>query len=171
MPEPTTSRVLFAGRYLSVVGETWPGVGDWEILRKHSAVAIVPIAPNGDVILVRQFRPPVRQELVEVPAGLLDVDGEDALTCAERELLEETGFRAHDTSFLGGVFMSPGATDEYVHLFEARVDDEPSGEPEDGIEVVRRPFEAMAAAARRGRVRDAMSTIALVLAAERRTSP
>jgi len=171
MPEPTASRVLFTGSYLSVVSETWPGFGTWEILRKHSAVAVVPIAPNGDVILVRQFRVPVRRELVEVPAGLLDVEGEDALTCAERELLEETGFRAHATSFLGGLFMSPGATDEYLHFFVTRTDDEPRGEPEPGIVVVRRPFDEMVDAARTGRVRDAMSTVALLLAAERRRIP
>jgi 8-oxo-dGTP pyrophosphatase MutT (NUDIX family) len=168
MPEPTASRGLFAGRYLSVVAETWPGIGEWEVLRKYSAVAIVPIAPNDDVILVRQFRVPIRQELLEVPAGLLDVEGEDALTCAERELAEETGYVAHATSFLGGLYMSPGTTDEYVHFFLTTARDEPTGVPEEGIEVVRRPFVEMVAAARDGRVRDAMTTIALVLAAERR---
>src|SRR5207247_2375820 len=82
MPEPTDARVLFAGRYLSVVSETWPGIGEWEVLRKYPASAIVPLTPNGDVVLIRQFRIPVRQELLEVPAGLLDVPGEDALTWA-----------------------------------------------------------------------------------------
>jgi ADP-ribose pyrophosphatase len=169
MPEPARSRVLFAGRYLSVVSETWPGIGEWEVLRKYSAVAIVPITPGGDVILVRQFRVPIRQELLEVPAGLLDVDGEDALGCAERELVEETGFRPHETSFLGGVYMSPGATDEYLHFFVTSVDDEGSGAAEHGIEVVRKPFTEMVATAKAGRVRDAMTTIALLFAAERRS--
>ena len=117
MPEPSNARVLFAGRYLTVVSETWPGIGEWEILHKHAASAIVPLTPNGDVVLVRQFRVPVRQELLEVPAGLLDIPGEDALSCAERELYEETGYRSHDTRFLGGLYLSPGATDDYVHLF------------------------------------------------------
>jgi len=169
MPEPARSRVLFAGRYLSVVSETWPGIGEWEVLHKYGAVAIVPITPAGDVILVRQFRVPIRRELLEVPAGLLDVDGEDALACAERELVEETGFRPHGTSFLGGLYTSPGTTDEYLHFFVTSVDDEASGAAEDGIEVVRRPFADMVAAARAGRVRDAMTTIALLLAAERRS--
>jgi 8-oxo-dGTP pyrophosphatase MutT (NUDIX family) len=169
MAEPADSRVLFAGRYLSVVSETWPGIGEWEVLRKYSAVAIVPITPAGDVILVRQFRVPIRQELLEVPAGLLDVDGEDALTCAERELVEETGYRPRGTSFMGGLYMSPGTTDEYVHFFETSVDDEATSAPEDGIEVVRRPFAETVSAARAGRVRDAMTTIALLLAVERRS--
>jgi 8-oxo-dGDP phosphatase len=168
MPEPAHSRVLFAGRYLSVVSETWPGIGEWEVLRKYSAVAIVPLTPGDDVVLVRQFRVPIRQELLEVPAGLLDVDGEDALACAERELIEETGFRPRRTAFLGGLYMSPGTTDEYLHFFVTSVDDPASAAPEEGIEVVRRPFAETVAAARAGRVRDAMTTIALLLAAERR---
>src|SRR5262245_32212669 len=168
MPEPAASRVAFAGRYLSVVTESWPGIGEWEVLCKYSAVAVVPITPARDVILVRQFRVPIRQELLEVPAGLLDVEGEDAITCAERELTEETGFVSDGTSFLGGLYMSPGTTDEYVQFFVTSVPDEPAGVPEDGIEVVRHPFADMVTAARAGRVRDAMTTIALVLAAERR---
>jgi 8-oxo-dGDP phosphatase len=171
MPEPATSRVLFAGRYLSVVSETWPGIGEWEVLHKYSAVAIVPITPSQDVILVKQFRIPIRQQLLEVPAGLLDVDGEDALTCAERELVEETGFEAHAMSFLGGLFMSPGTTDEYLQFFLTSVDEDSSGRPEDGIEVVRRPFSDMVTAAGAGRVRDAMTTVALLLAAAHRSPP
>ena len=87
-----------------------------------------------------QFRPAVRQTLTEIPAGLLDVEGEDALTCASRELFEETGYRHRAIEFLGGYYASPGFTDEYVHLFWARTEAEPEGEPEDGIEVVRMPF-------------------------------
>jgi 8-oxo-dGTP pyrophosphatase MutT (NUDIX family) len=170
MPEPAASRVLFAGRYLSVVSETWPGIGEWEVLRKYDAAAIVPLTQDGDVILVRQFRVPVRMELLEVPAGLLDLDGEDALSCAERELFEETGYRPRETTFLGGLYMSPGTTDEYVHFFVGRTDDEPSGPVEAGIEVVRRPFDAMVAAARGGKVRDGMTTVALLLAAAQRSA-
>ncbi|TMK35999.1 MAG: NUDIX hydrolase [Actinobacteria bacterium] len=170
MPEPVASRVVFAGRYLTVVAETWPDIGEWEVLHKRSAVAIVPITPDGQVVLVRQFRIPVRQELVEVPAGLLDIHGEDARTCAIRELFEETGYRAHDVRFLGGVFMSPGATDEYVHFFVGGTDAEPAGSPEEGIQVILRPFEEMVRAARTGRVRDAMSALALVLAAAQPSS-
>jgi 8-oxo-dGTP pyrophosphatase MutT (NUDIX family) len=170
VPEPAASRVAFAGRHLSIVTETWPGIGEWEVLRKHSAAAIVPITPNGDVILVRQFRVPVRRTLVEVPAGLLDLDGEDPLTCARRELHEETGYRADPISFLGGLFMSPGASDEYVHFFLGETDSEPMGRPEAGIEVVRRPFADMVAAANAGKLRDAMTTVALLLAAARRST-
>ena len=166
MSEPAASHVAWSGRYLTVAIETWPDVGEYEVVRKHDAVAIVPITSTGDVLLVRQFRPPVRTSLIEIPAGLLDVDGEDALTCAERELTEETGYRSEATAFLGGTFLSPGFTAEYVHLFWARTAPEPVGEPEGGIEVVRMPLHRAIAGARDGKVRNAMTALGLLLVAE-----
>jgi ADP-ribose pyrophosphatase len=163
--EPTASRVAWSGDYLRVEVETWPGIGDYEVIHKHDAVAVVPVTPDGDVVLVRQFRPPVRDALLEVPAGLLDIDGEDALTCAERELFEETGYRSHDVAFLGGTYLSPGFTDEYMHLFWTRTDAEPDGEPEEGIEVVRMRLHRAVASAQQGKVRNATSALALLLVA------
>jgi ADP-ribose pyrophosphatase len=163
--EPTASRVAWAGDYLRVEIETWPGIGDYEVIHKYDAVAIVPVTPDGDVLLVRQFRPPVRDALLEVPAGLLDIEGEDALTCAERELFEETGYRSTGAEFLGGTYLSPGFTDEYMHLFWTRTGAAPEGTPEDGIEVVRRPLWEAVASARAGKVRNATSALALLLAA------
>ena len=120
MPEPLGARRAWEGRWLSVWLEDWPGLDAYETVRKHDAVGIVPRTPDGDVLLVRQFRPPVRDALTEIPAGLLDVEGEDAMTCAGRELFEETGFHAETLTFLGGAYLSPGFTDEYMHLFAAR---------------------------------------------------
>ena len=86
MSEPAGSHVAWSGRYLAVAIETWPDIGECEVVRKHDAVAIVPITPTGDVLLVRQFRPPVRTSLIEIPAGLLDVDDETPRDAAVREL-------------------------------------------------------------------------------------
>jgi ADP-ribose pyrophosphatase len=163
--EPAASRVAWAGDYLRVEIETWPGIGEYEVIHKYDAVAVVPVTPDGDVVLVRQFRPAVRDDLLEVPAGLLDIDGEDALTCAERELFEETGYRGRGAAFLGGTYLSPGFTDEYMHLFWTWTDPEPDAEPEDGIEVVRLPLRRAVASAREGKVRNATSALALLLAA------
>jgi 8-oxo-dGTP pyrophosphatase MutT (NUDIX family) len=163
--EPTASRVAWSGDYLRVDVETWAGVGEYEVIHKHDAVAIVPVTPDGDVVLVRQFRPPVRDALLEVPAGLLDIEGEDALTCAERELFEETGYRSRGAAFLGGTYLSPGFTDEYMHLFWTRTDAEPDGAPEEGIEVVRMPLHRAVASARAGKIRNATSALALMLVA------
>lgn len=156
----------FRGRLIRVEVESWDG-RDYEVVRHPGAAAVLPVTPHGDAVLVRQFRPALRQVLVEIPAGLLDVHGEDALTCAARELFEETGYRHTSLEFLGGIYTSAGFTDEYIHLFLARTEAEPVGTPETGIELLRKPFEEMVGAARAGRVRDAKTAVALLLAAAR----
>jgi hypothetical protein len=79
--------------------------------------------------------------------------------------MEETGHRSTETAFLGGTFLSPGFTAEYIHLFWARTAGEPVGKPEAGIEVVRMPLHRAIASAREGKVRNAMTAIGLLLAA------
>ena len=155
---------MFRGSVFRLDIEEWEGHPSYEVVHHPGAAAILPITPDDDVILVKQFRPAIRQALTEIPAGLLDVDGEDALTCASRELFEETGFRHRSIEFLGGYYSSAGFTDEYVHLFWARTDPEPDSAAEPGIEVSRVPLDRMVAAARAGRVRDAKTALALLLA-------
>jgi ADP-ribose pyrophosphatase len=164
MPEPRHTKTVYEGGWVRVDVEEWPGVGSYEVVRRRDAAGVLAVTPEGDVLLVRQFRPPVRQHLTEIPAGLLDVDGEDALACASRELFEETGFRHESIEFLGGFYSSAGFSDEYVHLFRARTAGSAEGEPEAGIELVKIPLDRMVAAARRGKVRDAKTAIALLLA-------
>jgi ADP-ribose pyrophosphatase len=165
--EPAASRRAYRGSFVSVDVESWPGLPDHEIVRHPGAAGVLPVLPTGDVLLVRQFRPAIRDTLAEIPAGVLDVEGEDALTCAGRELFEETGYRHETIEFLGGYYSSVGFTDEYVHLFLARTAADPEGPPEDGIELRLEPFDRMAAAARAGRVRDVKTALALLLAAGR----
>src|ERR1700752_2662182 len=155
--EPTSSRTAFEGTVLRLDVEEWPGHPPHEVIHHLGAAAVLPLLPSNEVLLVKQFRPAVRQTLTEIPAGLLDVDGEDALTCAGRELFEETGYRSEATAFLGGTFLSPGFTAEDVHLFWARTAPEPVGEPEAGIEVVRMPLHRAITGARDGKVRNAMT--------------
>jgi ADP-ribose pyrophosphatase len=162
--EPRSAHEAWRGRYLAAVVESWPE-GDFEIVRKHDAVAVVPVTPSGDVVLVRQFRPAVRTALLEVPAGLLDVEGEDALTCAARELREETGYDHTDIGFLAGAYLSPGFTAEYIHVFWARTPEQPVRAAEAGIEVVRMPLVQAVDAARAGRFRNAATALGLLLAA------
>jgi ADP-ribose diphosphatase len=167
--EPRSSREGFAGRLIRVEVESWDG-HDFEVVRHPGAAAVLPVTPEGDVLLVRQFRPAIRRTLVEIPAGVLDMDGEDAVGCAARELFEETGYRHRSLEFLGGIYTSAGFADEYIHLFEARTGDRQEGSPEEGIEVLRRPLDEMVTAARAGRVRDAKTAVALLLAGSRRSA-
>jgi ADP-ribose pyrophosphatase len=107
--------------------------------------------------------------LLEVPAGVLDVPGEDAATCAVRELMEETGHRVGRIESLGAIYPSPGYTDERIELFLAEA--EPSGAvpTEPGIEVVRMPFDDALRAVKDGEIEDAKTVAALLLAKERRS--
>jgi len=161
---------VFQGRWIRVDEEEWPGIGTWEVVRTLDAACVLPITPDGDVLLVRQFRPPVRHVVTEIPAGLLDREGEAAQTCAARELFEETGFRPASLEHLAGFHPSAGHSAEFVHLFLARTRSEPEGEPEEGIELVRRPFDEMAAEARAGQIEDAKTALALLLTAARMPS-
>jgi ADP-ribose diphosphatase len=171
MRQPDEVRRAFPGNFISVDVEEWPGVGSYEVVRHPGAAGVLPITAAGEVLLVKQFRPAVRQTLTEIPAGLLDVDGEDALGCAARELYEETGYRHEAIEFLGGYYSSPGFTDEYVHLFWARTAARPEGDPEEGIELVRISFDEMVAAARAGRVRDVKTALALLMTSGRPSLP
>lgn len=170
MSEPVGSRTLFEGRWVRVDEEEWPGIGAWEVVRTPEAAGVLPITPEGDALLVRQFRPPVRHVVTEIPAGLLDVEGEDARTCAARELFEETGFRHASLEFLTGFHPSAGHSAEFVHLFLARTRSEPEADPEEGIELVRLPFADILEEARAGRIEDVKTALALLLAAARTTS-
>src|SRR5215210_5931539 len=115
MREPERSELLFQGRYVRVFEETWPQIDTWEVIGRVDAAAALPVTPEGDVLLVRQFRAGARKEILEIPAGLLDVPGEEPEACMARELLEETGFRPTSLHSLGGIYPSPGSCTEYVH--------------------------------------------------------
>jgi len=83
------------------------------------AVAILPILADGRILLVRQYRHAIGAELLEIPAGKLDVEGESPQECAARELREETGYEASGWEELLTFYTSPGFTNEAITLFRA----------------------------------------------------
>ena len=91
-----------------------------EFVRHPGAVAIVALDPEHRVLLLRQYRHPVGSYLWEVPAGLLDVPGEDLVSAAARELAEEADLRAGRWHTLVDYYTSPGASDEALRVFLAR---------------------------------------------------
>ncbi|MFP5282983.1 MAG: NUDIX domain-containing protein [Actinomycetes bacterium] len=91
-----------------------------EYLQHPGAVGILAVDDADRVALVRQYRHPVRHRLVEPPAGLLDVHGEDYLTAAQRELAEEVGLSARTWHVLVDLFTSPGMASETLRIYLAR---------------------------------------------------
>jgi ADP-ribose pyrophosphatase len=163
--DPDSSREVFRGKLIRVEVERWPA-GEREIVHHPGACGVVAITPDGEVVLVRQYREAVRQELLEIPAGIYDVEGESPLGCATREVMEETGYRASELEALGTIHSSPGFTDEWMDLFLARVEDA-GGPGEEGVEVVRMSLDNAVEAVLEGRITDAHTVAALLLAHER----
>lgn len=89
-----------------------------EVFHHPGGAAVVPLLPNGDVLLVRQFRYPVQQDLLELPAGRID-PGETPESTAIRELSEEVGYAPGKLRKLGEFYTTPGFCTEKLHLFLA----------------------------------------------------
>ncbi|MDP9467094.1 MAG: NUDIX hydrolase [Actinomycetota bacterium] len=118
------SQTVFEGRIISVRKDqvTMPGetTSQRDVVVHPGAVGVVALDEQGRVLLVNQYRHPVRRRLDELPAGLLDKPGEPALDAAQRELVEEAGLAAETWHVLVDTLSSPGMTDEAVRTFLAR---------------------------------------------------
>ena len=91
-----------------------------DVLEHPGAVAVLALDAEDRVLMIRQYRHPVGRLLWEIPAGLRDVAGEPLRTTAERELLEEAGYRAAEWSVLTDSYSSPGISTERIRIFLAR---------------------------------------------------
>ncbi len=114
--------VIYNGNYLSLINvdvELPDGnLSNRDIIKHPGACAIIPFLNDNEVILVEQFRKPLEKTLLEIPAGKLNKN-ETPITCAHRELEEETGYKAKDMIYLGKIATAPGFCDEIIHLFKA----------------------------------------------------
>jgi ADP-ribose pyrophosphatase len=90
-----------------------------EVVHHPGGVVAVPVLDDGRIILVRQFRYPLKKFILELPAGKLDSNQSPSETIA-RELEEETGFTSRDITFEFAFYTTPGISDEVIHLFIAR---------------------------------------------------
>lgn len=117
------SRSVFDGRVVRLRVDTVSmpdgGTADREICGHDDAVAVVALDRQGRVALVRQYRHAVSARLWELPAGLCDLDGEEPVATARRELVEETGLEAEHWRSLIEIVPSPGFSTERVHVYVA----------------------------------------------------
>ena len=119
----TISREIYKGRIISLVKDTilLPNgkTAEREIILHNGAAAIVPVDDEGNILFVRQYRQPIQDELLEIPAGLLE-NGEDPLDCAKRELEEETGYNALEYLHICSMYTAVGFSTEIIHIYLAR---------------------------------------------------
>lgn len=137
-----------------------------EVVRHRGAVVVLPLHEDGRVQLVRQYRYPTACEILELPAGKLD-PGEDPVSCAVRELAEETGWRAVEIHQLGSFFTTPGFTDEVLQAFVAtRLEPAPevAQDPDEAIEIVTMTVDEAFEACRSGVIKDGKTLATFLLA-------
>jgi ADP-ribose diphosphatase len=137
-----------------------------EVVEHKGAVAIVALADDSRVLLIRQWRHAVGEWLHEIPAGTLE-PGEAPEACARRELIEETGFAADSVAPLVSFYTSPGFTTELLHVFLAQDLTPAHGDQDEDerIEVVPVPWREALAMCRDGRIKDAKTIAGLFSAA------
>ena len=163
---------VYEGAFLSVRRDTvrvdmktGPIEAVREVVDHVPAVVLVPVDAQGNVLLVRQYRWAIESLLLEAPAGRLE-QGEEPEDGARRELREETGHAAGRLFRMGGFWMAPGYSTEYMYAFLAtdlRADPLPADEDED-IEVVPTPWKDIPDLIRNGIIQDSKSTSALQMA-------
>ena len=162
-PAPLVAReTAFKGRVWDIVRDTVT-FGDLPMTREYmthsGAVVVAAIDDDGRLLLINQYRQPIGTREWELPAGLLDVPGEDPLVAAQRELAEEAGLVAADWRELVAYHPSAGGSDETITIFEARglsAAPDVHGRTDEEAEIVVRwePVDVVLAAIAAGRLRN-----------------
>ena len=136
-----------------------------EIVEHSHAVCIVPVDEDGNVLLVRQYRKPAEEAILEVPAGGIE-EGEVSEEAVLRELQEETGYTADNLQHLSSFWVAPGWATEFMHAYLA-TNLRPSkleGDEDENIEVVRLPFDQAIAMFKTGEIKDGKTIASMLLA-------
>jgi ADP-ribose pyrophosphatase len=167
-PVLIASQTVLEGRVIKVRVddvEVRPGLKVRRDVVSHpGAVVMLAVDAEGRILWVRQHRWAAQRELLELPAGTLE-DGEDAETCARRELSEETGFAAAAWKELGGFYSAPGFCDEYLYAYLATElrPEHADGDDDEDITVEPLTLEESLARVDAGEIVDAKSLATLML--------
>ena len=139
------------------------------VVERPDAAIIFPLTGEGEVVLVRQYRPPLERMELGLPAGLVE-EGEKPEDAARRELLEETGYSGDQWEPLGSLASSPSLKDNWAYLFLARGVEEsapPDPDEHELVEVVRVPVGDLTGLIRSGEIVSSSGVAAIMLALER----
>lgn len=174
--KPISINTVLRGRIFNVRQDTVLIADGREVSREvveHSGgVCIVPVDVNGIVYCVRQFRYPFMEEILELPAGKLEI-GEYPEHCAVRELSEETGLIANNIISLGSIYPTPGYCSEELHLFLATDLKQGKAHPDPGefLSVERKPIKELIDMAYRNEIKDGKTIAGLFRAAHMLEKP
>ena len=140
-----------------------------EWIKHPGASAVIPVLPDGRIVLVRQYRYPIGRVTLEIPAGKLDAPDEDPLYCATRELSEETGYQAERIEKLTTIATTVGFSNECIHLYiaEGLTPGEQHPDEDEFIHVVKLPLAEAVQMVLDGRIYDAKSVTSILLAERR----
>ena len=173
--ELESTEPIFSGHVFSVERRHLSADGlrfDREIVTHPGAVAVLAIDDQDRLLLVRQFRAAVGERILEMPAGTLDIEGEQLEAAARRELAEEAGVSAGRLSVLGRFYNSPGYLTQLTTVFLGEdlidIDRAPVGIEEHDIDVIRLPMADALRMIAAGEIPDAFTALAVLLAAQRR---
>jgi len=167
-PTLVEERKLCRGRRIEVIQRVYR-FGDAEFVRDvvlfGSSVAVVPVKDGDRVVLLRQFRAPINDWIIEIPAGRVE-PGESLEEAAARELEEETGYRPRRLIKAASIYMTPGYSDEVLHIFVALDLEKTSARPEVGelIEVVEMGLDEALQKLLNSSVADSKTLLGLLLA-------
>jgi ADP-ribose pyrophosphatase len=168
------SERLMENRYFSVRSDRLRlpdgGIKDpYYVIERPDAAIVFPLTQSGEVVLVRQYRPPLDMMELGLPAGLVE-DGESPEEAAARELSEETGYTGGEWEPLGSLASSPSLKDNWAYLFLARgveVTTAPDPDEHELVEVVRVPVEELLNLVHSGKIISSSGVAAILLALER----
>jgi ADP-ribose pyrophosphatase len=163
------SKEIYRGRIFNFVSEalTLPNGRNTEMAFIHhpGSTAVVPLLDDLMVVMEVQYRHPVGEYLLEIPAGTL-ASGESPLDCARRELKEETGFEAKEFVKLGKIHIIPAYSDEVIHIYIAKglTPSKQNLDDDEIIEVVNYPLKKALQMVDEGRITDALTILSLQMA-------
>ena len=134
-------------------------------IQHPGSIAVVPLMEDHSVVMELQYRHPVGEYLLEIPAGTME-PGESPLECAQRELIEETGFRAQEFTKLGKIHIIPAYSDEEIHVFIANglMRAKQDLDPDEIIEVVTYPLEQAVRMIDEEKITDALTILSIQMA-------